>query len=301
MARNYVAIPFEYREEMDILTNEQFGELVRALMHYGEFGDANPLFGLTGMARAFAKRVMAQEDRFQKHYDELAEKRREAGAKGGKKTAQRKAEQRVASVTEEQIISSVPVMAASTLQEVCAEHTKNTVEIELDYSKTKQTQANASKTSYTETNTNTNTLTSNDEEYMHASVDASSVIQSYQKKMTLSKYAQMELGQFVKKIGTECCLKALETAQEKGILAWAYARGILKQKQEQGVTNLQQWEEVEQAWSARQNRPRYQSTACLGYRAPEQGAVSARECQNTDTVATYAAHVAQLRRLLATC
>lgn len=79
MARNYAALPYEYLEEMEQLNDAEFGRLTRALLAYSMTGEP---IALCGNERFYAKRVMAQEDRFQESYTEASEKRREAGKKG---------------------------------------------------------------------------------------------------------------------------------------------------------------------------------------------------------------------------
>lgn len=77
--RTYAALPYEYSEGMAELTDEEFGRLMRALLRYSKNGEA---IVPTGNERFYAKLVMVQEDRFQRSYDELAQKRSEAGKKG---------------------------------------------------------------------------------------------------------------------------------------------------------------------------------------------------------------------------
>ena len=79
MARNYVALPYEYLEELDALNDAEFGRLTRALLKYSMTGEP---IALCGNERFFAKRVMAQEDRFKLSYQEISESRRAAGLKG---------------------------------------------------------------------------------------------------------------------------------------------------------------------------------------------------------------------------
>lgn len=74
MARNYAAVFHEYLEEMDELTDEEFGRLVRALLRYSAYGEA-PL-GL-GNEKYYIKRVLAQEDRCQESYDSICQMRSE--------------------------------------------------------------------------------------------------------------------------------------------------------------------------------------------------------------------------------
>jgi len=79
MARNYVALPFEYLEEFEDLTYEEVGRLVCALLHYGATGEEKKPEGREGL---LWRRVVKQEDRFQDSYEEVLNARREAGKKG---------------------------------------------------------------------------------------------------------------------------------------------------------------------------------------------------------------------------
>ena len=95
MANNYTAVPDAYLEECDILTDAEFGRLVRALMRYHMTGEA---IEPEGNERFFARRFMLQEDRHAEKYAELEERRRDAGQKSGaarraKRTNGNKAEQ----------------------------------------------------------------------------------------------------------------------------------------------------------------------------------------------------------------
>lgn len=77
--RDYAAVPFEYLEEMDVLSDAEFGRLVRSLLVYSKEG--TPI-APCGNERYFAKRVMAREDRFQKSFLESQDKRSAAGQAG---------------------------------------------------------------------------------------------------------------------------------------------------------------------------------------------------------------------------
>lgn len=79
MARNYAALPYDYLEEMEALNDEEFGRLTRALLVYSMTGEQ---LALCGNERFYAKRVMAQEDRFKASYDDISTTRREAGKAG---------------------------------------------------------------------------------------------------------------------------------------------------------------------------------------------------------------------------
>lgn len=77
--RDYAAVPFEYLEEMDVLSDAEFGRLVRSLLAYSK--DGTPI-APCGNERYFAKRVMAREDRFQKSFLDAQDKRSAAGQAG---------------------------------------------------------------------------------------------------------------------------------------------------------------------------------------------------------------------------
>ena len=79
MAINYAALPYDYLEEMEALNYAEFGRLTRALLVYSMTGEQ---LALCGNERFYAKRVMAQEDRFKASYDDISNTRREAGKAG---------------------------------------------------------------------------------------------------------------------------------------------------------------------------------------------------------------------------
>lgn len=81
MARNYAALPHEYINEFADLTHEEIGRLVCALMRYSATGEEQKL---DGNERFLWRRVMAQEDRFQESYEEIAKSRSEAARKAAK-------------------------------------------------------------------------------------------------------------------------------------------------------------------------------------------------------------------------
>jgi hypothetical protein len=79
MARNYAAVPHEYLEEMAQLDDAEFGRLIRALLKYSISGET---VELTGNERFYYQRITTLEDKHQASYEELCQKRREAGLKG---------------------------------------------------------------------------------------------------------------------------------------------------------------------------------------------------------------------------
>lgn len=81
MARNYAALPYDYLEEMAALNDAEFGRLTRALLIYSMTGEP---IALCGNERFYAKRVMAQEDRFRASYDSQVASLSERGKAGAK-------------------------------------------------------------------------------------------------------------------------------------------------------------------------------------------------------------------------
>lgn len=79
MARNYAALLHEYLEEMELLSDAEFGRICRALLRYSKNGE---IPALSGSERVLFPRVKMQEDRFQESYKDMLESRREAGKKG---------------------------------------------------------------------------------------------------------------------------------------------------------------------------------------------------------------------------
>ena len=71
MPREYVPVPIEYLEEMEPLSDENFGRLIRALLRYGRDGT---LIDLDGDCRFYAVRVMNKDDHYAARAEEEEEK-----------------------------------------------------------------------------------------------------------------------------------------------------------------------------------------------------------------------------------
>lgn len=79
MAREYVAVPFDFKDEMETLSDAEFGRLIRAMLDYAMTGEST---ALRGNERFFANRIKATEDRHRKSYDTLCATRSLAGKAG---------------------------------------------------------------------------------------------------------------------------------------------------------------------------------------------------------------------------
>jgi len=72
MANNYCAVPHIYIEECEALSDAEFGRLMRALLRYSRDGE---VMAFEGNERFFARRMMTQEDVFNKHYEQARARR----------------------------------------------------------------------------------------------------------------------------------------------------------------------------------------------------------------------------------
>lgn len=75
MAKDYTAIPHGYLSECEMLTDEEFGRLIRGLLRYSM--DGTPICA-DGNARFFARRMMNQEDINRKRYSDVTHGRTRA-------------------------------------------------------------------------------------------------------------------------------------------------------------------------------------------------------------------------------
>ena len=74
MARDYTPLPFEYLEEMDCLSDAEYGRLIRGLQHYSITGEEPKL---SGQEKAHWKRVRNRENRYREGFDSSNEERTE--------------------------------------------------------------------------------------------------------------------------------------------------------------------------------------------------------------------------------
>lgn len=79
MDKNSFLIYLDYEEQFNLLTDEQAGQLIKALIKYEKTRKITPLEGATMMAFSFIK---AQLDRDREKWKEQINKRSEAGKKG---------------------------------------------------------------------------------------------------------------------------------------------------------------------------------------------------------------------------
>ena len=81
MDKNSFLIYLDYEEQFDLLTDEQIGQLMRAIMKYEKTKEIPQLDGMLKMAFSFIK---TQLDRDREKYEKKCERNKENGAKGGR-------------------------------------------------------------------------------------------------------------------------------------------------------------------------------------------------------------------------
>lgn len=82
MIRDYTPLPFEYLDELDCLSDAEYGRLIRGLQMYGMTGEEPEL---KGNEKAHWKRVRNRDDRYRESWDAEHDKKSEAGKKGASK------------------------------------------------------------------------------------------------------------------------------------------------------------------------------------------------------------------------
>ena len=87
----------EYEQAFSELEPEEQGALIMAIFSYVRTGEVVPLSGGSAMAFLF---IRSQLDRDWEKYDEIREKRAEAGRKGGKQTQANRANAYIAKQTQ---------------------------------------------------------------------------------------------------------------------------------------------------------------------------------------------------------
>ena len=232
VARNYAALLHEYLEEMDILSDAEFGRLCRALLQYSIDGREGQL---EGAEKVLWKRVKKQEDRFQESYAEQVQSRRNAGKRGAAKRWQ--------TIAEDGTAKNGIAKDGSAIAEdgtPC------------------QAIADDGKHSKTETKTKTEIETETEilppgggrdtRPPARAREALAAVMTAYLDRVNpqLSERSRDELAGFAQVMGAEVCLRAIDAALDAKKANWPYIKAILQAKQAQGVRCLADWDALEE-------------------------------------------------------
>ena len=79
MDKNSFLIYLDYQEQFELLTDEQAGQLIKAIIKYEKTGEIAKLDGMTKMAFSFIKQQLDRDD---EKWKEEKQKRSNAGKKG---------------------------------------------------------------------------------------------------------------------------------------------------------------------------------------------------------------------------
>ena len=221
MARNYAALPWEYLEEMDMLSDEQFGRLCRALLCYSAGRD---LPDLPGDEKFLWKRVAMQEERFQKNYNTVTKS--SAGKKGAAKRWQNKDDGSA------QADAGPAEQNDGRAEEVMADDSK-AWQTMADDSKAWQAIADDSKNGNTNTNTETKTKTETNTET--GSPDGESCARG-----RFCPPSQAEVSEY--------CRKRRSAVDPQRFVDYYAARGW-----KAGGSEIRDWRAALRAWESREN------------------------------------------------
>lgn len=89
MDKSSFLIYLDYQEQFDLLTDEEAGRLIKAIIKYEKTGEIPKLDGMLKMAFSFIK---TQLDRDREKYKKKCEKNKENGKKGGRPKKEEKQE-----------------------------------------------------------------------------------------------------------------------------------------------------------------------------------------------------------------
>ena len=81
MAKNSFVLYYEYKEHFELLSDEELGKLMRAIMEYEAEGIVPELDGMVKMAFSFIRKDL---DICREKYDAKCERNRQNGGKGGR-------------------------------------------------------------------------------------------------------------------------------------------------------------------------------------------------------------------------
>lgn len=81
MDKNSFLMYLDYQEQFELLTDEQAGQLIKAIIKYEKSGEIPELDGMLKMAFSFIK---TQLDRDREKYNKKCEKNKENGRRGGR-------------------------------------------------------------------------------------------------------------------------------------------------------------------------------------------------------------------------
>lgn len=214
-------------------------DFVEAVCAYALEGEKRPLAGSAASAFALVVPVL-----------DTARRRAASGKTGGERTPS--SPKQTASKTEangKQTVSKTQAKRKQNASEGEKEReTEKEIETEVETEKEKEIETETENDCYTPSSDDDDPPTPQRGDRVGVGVAVVRVVGELRPK------ARKELAAFLRGMGEDCVLRALDVAQDAGKPNWAYVRGVLRRKQEQGVHSLQDWDALEQRW-ARDKQP----------------------------------------------
>lgn len=208
MAMEYVAAYYSYLDFMAELSDAECGRLFKACLTYGKFGTAPEL---RGNERFVWPAIKSQIDRDAEKYDARCEQNK-------------KNRKRMPTGVNHRERPSTTVMDG--------QPSSTTVTKEKENAKAKEKEKETSPTG--------------EDACMESAV--SGVIRDYLDRINpeASPVSIAELRGFAEIMGADVCKRAFDIALDEKKTTWSYIRGILRNRQAQGVTCLADWDALDQ-------------------------------------------------------
>ncbi len=219
--RNYTALPHEYLEEMQELSDAEYGRLIRALQKYSMSGEMEKL---CGNERFYVKRVCNREDRYQAEFAEAAKKKSTSGKRGAESRWNGKDGNAI------------------------SDDSKNGNAISSD-GKNSDAIFQDGKNGYTNTDTETDTDTELSTAVAVDNAPATAAVRNPAVARVMTEFMDKinptpspmccdELLGFAEVLGAEVCVYAFHKALDEKCTKWSYIRGILRNFAADGVRCL---------------------------------------------------------------
>ena len=214
MAREFICLYFSWLETGATLTDEEFGRMCRAGLQYGLDGTEPDL---PGNDKILFPVMKWQVDRDVSKFDEICQKRREAGSRGGKsKSKQSEANQANATFAKQNEANQANATFAK---------------------QNEANQANASNTKKkTKTNTKTTIISSST---ATAESDISACVQAYEQNIgPIARAAFDDISRQLTDLPADLICEAIGEAALNNKRSWNYVKAILKRCREQNILSV---------------------------------------------------------------
>lgn len=260
MARDYAALPYDYLEEMEELSDAEFGRLCRSLLEYSMTG--TPI-ALCGNERFYARRVMRREDYYQGSYKEKAERSRVNGAKGGRSAKPKGTQKKQADNSETQKNPDAFPEPQKNPEEPSV--TQTNPEKPKGTQKKQGGDFETQKTEDKNKNKNDNDIAAVAAIGAHAREPAAAAATAakgtgafayYQDKIgfNMSREASSLLFEYIKRMGDEVVIAAIDEALDANAPRWSYVKTVLQSWSTAKVHNLDSLNRYREQFRASKNR-----------------------------------------------